>query len=89
MDSSGTNVTENSNKSIRWIEIPIECFLSNDASILDQLYQLRDGHYDSGNTDDFLALPRPTFPPKPTSTDDEVKAANEVVGAAEEKKERE
>jgi hypothetical protein len=85
MDSSGTTITENSNKNIRWVEIPIECFLSYDKSILDQLYQLRDGRYESGDTNDFLALPRPVFPPKPTNDESDVK----VVGATEEKKEKE
>ena len=62
---------------IKEVEVPIEMFQYNcDPSILDKLYEEGEDCR-LGDLDDFLALPKPTFPKKPTEEDSKESAKEE------------
>jgi hypothetical protein len=66
---SSASATDTSNKGIKWVEIPISAFQYYDASIMEEFYDSSrepSGELLVGDTEAFLALPKPTFPPPPT-----------------------
>jgi hypothetical protein len=65
---SSASATDTSNKGIKWVEIPISAFQYYDSSIMEQFYDSSrepSGELLVGDTEAFMALPKPTFPPRP------------------------